>query len=204
MTSEGLNHVSMFCGELESLNLSGCTRLSGQSLVMAVLHNQIWPTTLQHLKIDSLQALNDNHFKILVNLLKRLIHLDVGHTAITDAGLKFMFESEVAHNLQYLGVSGCSGISVPMLRKVGSCCPSLRGLDLSELCQLSDSALCSILADCGHLENINIAACTSLCSSKTTAALRSCATLHAVSVSRYQALFSFLKSEKRIRVLILD
>jgi EIN3-binding F-box protein len=66
-------------------------------------------------------------------------------------------------SLKTLKVTDCKSAGVEPIVTMGLCCPSLENLDLSELTNLSDEAITSVVEGCGdHLVSLNLTNCTNI------------------------------------------
>lgn len=66
-------------------------------------------------------------------------------------------------SLKTLNVTDCKSAGIEPIVTMGLCCPSLENLDLSELTNLSDEAITSVMEGCGdHLVSLNLTNCTNI------------------------------------------
>ena len=66
-------------------------------------------------------------------------------------------------SLKTLNVTDCKSAGVEPIVTMGLCCPSLENLDLSELTNLSDEAIVSVVEGCGdHLVSLNLTNCSNI------------------------------------------
>lgn len=66
-------------------------------------------------------------------------------------------------SLNTLNVTDCKSVGMEPIVTMGLCCPSLENLDLSELTDLSDEGIVSVIEGCGeHLVSLNLTKCTNI------------------------------------------
>jgi EIN3-binding F-box protein len=66
-------------------------------------------------------------------------------------------------SLNTLNVTECKSVGLEPIVTMGLCCPSLENLDLSQLTDLSDEGIVSVLEGCGkHLVSLNLTKCTDI------------------------------------------
>ena len=159
ITEIGLIYLLKSAPQLESVDLDGCTQLSGAA---AAVIATLCPGVERALRLP-LAMMTDASLTRLAGCT-RLTHLTVsrivgvgaGYDA-TDAGVLCL----LAHctRLTALGLSGLDGISDAVLSGLAQHTPHLRQLTLDDCAGVSDRGLAMLAAGCGGLQSLSVAGC---------------------------------------------
>lgn len=187
---------------LSRLNLSGtCLELSTYK-AFASCRN------VQQLNLSNSVYLSDDHVQTITERMPALLALDLSHTNITDASLRFISKTGVniqflrlayctkftSHGLYYLGtgegcrllrsvdLSGCLQIPSNGFKSLANGCLYLKSLHLNNLYSLEDVAVDNFLRKARGLEELSLKNCGGL-TSRAFKELRSHTTLRKLSVS---------------------
>ncbi len=87
----------------------------------------------------------------------RLRHLNIGHSAVTDAGLSCL---RVFSNLTSLHLQSCERVTTGGFLSLLGCLPNLSDLDLRNCAWVDDSTLLGITQHCPALQWVNISWCS--------------------------------------------
>ncbi|KAG0619574.1 hypothetical protein M758_4G149000 [Ceratodon purpureus] len=135
VTDKGLEAFMQCCLCLDSLQLEKCHSITNSGLLTALAQGKGNLKTLSLSKCDGLWK---------------------GEKRSEELPL-------TCFSLKTLNVTDCKGAGVEPIVTMGLCCPSLENLDFSELTNLSDEAITSVVEGCGdHLVCLNLTNCINI------------------------------------------
>ncbi|XP_024373929.1 EIN3-binding F-box protein 2 isoform X2 [Physcomitrium patens] len=135
ITDRGLQGLMQCCIRLDSLQLERCHAITNAGVLAALARGK-----------GNLRKLNLSKCDSFWNGGKRAEELPLR-----------------CLSLKTLNVTECKNVGVEPIVTMGLCCPSLENLDLSQLTDLNDEAIISIIEVCGeHLVNLNLTNCKNI------------------------------------------
>jgi hypothetical protein len=140
---------------LRTLRLEGCANLADVHLssISAL-------SALTEVSLARNRAVGDTTLSALAAARAPLRTLDVGGTAVTDAGLAALADGGSAAHLRTLRLAGCSdGVTGA---GVAALATPLVELDVSECVGIDSAGVASVAAACPALRSLNLAGCRAL------------------------------------------
>lgn len=171
------------CHNLESLNVSGCIRISDDGLI------SLAPACgkLERAMLDDCELVSDKGVETLVRVARDLKHLGLRRCRFVSDAIANVLATHTVH-LQTLLLTGCNQLTNDGLDTIVIGLQELCVLDLSR-CSVTDEGLTSVSRHCHHLTTLHIEWCyavtdagidklsSGVCSGLTTLMLSGCVQL---------------------------
>ncbi|KAI7747839.1 hypothetical protein M8C21_005898 [Ambrosia artemisiifolia] len=143
LSDAGLNALITSASSLRSINLGCCSLLTSDAL--SNLADKLGPV-LKELYIDECFGIDA---KRILPALFKLQHLEVlsisRSETVTDSFIT-QFVAVQGHKMKELVLADCTKLTDRALKAIATSCPGLCGIDLTNVCKLTDASL-------GHLAN---------------------------------------------------
>lgn len=142
------------CKRVERLTLTGCTKLSDQSLMTMLQDNR----SLLALDVTGVESITDKTMHALANNCVRLQGLNITNCKkISDESLQ-----EVARNcrhLKRLKLNGCSQLTDKSILAFAMNCRYILEIDLHDCKLIEDESITTLIAEGPHLREFRLAHC---------------------------------------------
>lgn len=180
ITDDDILSISSYCHRLQSLYISGCSKVSDTSIISLSTHC----TTLQSLRINECSIISDDSIKsIACNNNNQLHIINLSRCRlITDSGLCSIAQN-CTTNLTTLILSMCDNISDTSILIISKYCNQLLLFHLSRCHHITDIGITAISKNCKKLKSIFFSVCINITDVGIIAIAMNCLSLQLMHIS---------------------